>query len=290
MLLQFEKESCIPQHRGSVPSRHPGAKLSSISNGDMAKYLKATMASQLPHELHDAFLEHVEKGEIRYMPNRTMPASPLPTPGAILLGDAFNMRHPLTGGGMTVALANMVVLRDLLRPMKDFSDVATLTEHLEAFYTLSKKELEHFRDELQTCLLSSNDILLKGRKLPMSLLNDHQKQARVHLLDTQPFTDTFGLKTKRKKPKLLASDYESIVWRAEILDAFGEKHCASTSTEGDGDGFRDLVRHTMFEKGQSKRIWGELYKVIDSSDVVVQVFSSATELLFWLAQRSISIE
>lgn len=37
------------------------------------------------------------------------------------------------------------------------------------------------------------------------------------------------------------------------------------------DGFRDLVRHTMFEKGQSKRIWGELYKVIDSSDVVVQV-------------------
>lgn len=27
----------------------------------------------------------------------------------------------------------------------------------------------------------------------------------------------------------------------------------------------------MFEKGQSKRIWGELYKVIDSSDVIVQV-------------------
>lgn len=41
--------------------------------------------------------------------------------------------------------------------------------------------------------------------------------------------------------------------------------------EGNVDGFRDLVRHTMFEKGQSKRIWGELYKVIDSSDVVVQV-------------------
>lgn len=27
----------------------------------------------------------------------------------------------------------------------------------------------------------------------------------------------------------------------------------------------------MFDKGQSKRIWGELYKVVDSSDVVVQV-------------------
>ncbi|KAH9802775.1 nuclear/nucleolar GTPase 2 [Citrus sinensis] len=54
-----------------------------------------------------------------------------------------------------------------------------------------------------------------------------------------------------------------------------KKNDASTSAEGvEGDGFRDLVRHTMFEKGQSKRIWGELYKVIDSSDVVVQVLDA----------------
>jgi hypothetical protein len=37
------------------------------------------------------------------------------------------------------------------------------------------------------------------------------------------------------------------------------------------DGMRDAARERNFEKGQSKRIWGELYKVIDSSDVVVQV-------------------
>lgn len=55
-------------------------------------------------------------------------------------------------------------------------------------------------------------------------------------------------------------------------DVFEQKHGAPTSAEaGEADGFRGLVRHTMFEKGQSKRIWGELYKVIDSSDVVVQV-------------------
>jgi len=57
-----------------------------------------------------------------------------------------------------------------------------------------------------------------------------------------------------------------------FADTFEEKRAAKPSTDGDEeDGFRDLVRHTMFEKGQSKRIWGELYKVIDSSDVVVQV-------------------
>lgn len=66
------------------------------------------------------------------------------------------------------------------------------------------------------------------------------------------------------------------------LDAFEQKNDASTSVEGvEGDGFRDLVRHTMFEKGQSKRIWGELYKVIDSSDVVVQVCFSSFSLLFF---------
>jgi hypothetical protein len=55
-------------------------------------------------------------------------------------------------------------------------------------------------------------------------------------------------------------------------DAFEQKYASSKlPREEEEDGLRDLVRHTMFEKGQSKRIWGELYKVIDSSDVVVQV-------------------
>lgn len=72
------------------------------------------------------------------MPNRSMPAAPQPTPGALLMGDAFNMRHPLTGGGMTVALSDIVVLRDLLRPLRDLHDSYTLCKYLESFYTLRK--------------------------------------------------------------------------------------------------------------------------------------------------------
>jgi hypothetical protein len=34
------------------------------------------------------------------------------------------------------------------------------------------------------------------------------------------------------------------------------------------------VKDAIFEKGQSKRIWGELYKVLDSSDVVIQVLDA----------------
>ncbi|CAI9115968.1 OLC1v1016997C2 [Oldenlandia corymbosa var. corymbosa] len=116
----------------------PGQKVPSISNGEMAKYLKTTVAPQVPPELHDAFINAVDKGNIRTMPNRSMPAAPHPTPGALLMGDAFNMRHPLTGGGMTVALSDIVVLRDLLRPLVDLNDAPTLCKYLESFYTLRK--------------------------------------------------------------------------------------------------------------------------------------------------------
>ncbi|CAI0405476.1 unnamed protein product [Linum tenue] len=116
----------------------PGQKVPSIGNGEMAKYLKNNVAPQLPSELQDAFISAVEKGNIRTMPNRSMPANPQPTPGALLMGDAFNMRHPLTGGGMTVALSDIVVLRDLLKPLRDLRDAASLTQYLESFYTLRK--------------------------------------------------------------------------------------------------------------------------------------------------------
>lgn len=54
------------------------------------------------------------------------------------MGDAFNMRHPLTGGGMTVALSDIVVLQNLLRPLTNLNDASTLSKYLESFYTLRK--------------------------------------------------------------------------------------------------------------------------------------------------------
>ncbi|XP_059437996.1 squalene epoxidase 3-like [Corylus avellana] len=116
----------------------PGQKLPSVANGEMASYLKTVVAPQIPSELHDAFIAAVDKGNIRTMPNRSMPADPHPTPGALLMGDAFNMRHPLTGGGMTVALSDIVVLRDLLKPLRNLNDAGSLSKYLESFYTLRK--------------------------------------------------------------------------------------------------------------------------------------------------------
>jgi len=89
------------------------------------EYLLEEVLPQLPEALKEPFKKAVEAGNLKSMPNRVMPALPQLLPGAILLGDSFNMRHPLTGGGMTVALNDVELLRDLLveRP------AGTLAQH-----------------------------------------------------------------------------------------------------------------------------------------------------------------
>ena len=52
------------------------------------------------------------------------------------------------------------------------------------------------------------------------------KQARVHLLDREPFQDAFGPKTKRKRPRLLAADYDSLLKKA---DGSQGNYCSSIS-------------------------------------------------------------
>ncbi|KAK8561171.1 hypothetical protein V6N12_048245 [Hibiscus sabdariffa] len=78
-----------------VPSQH----VPSVSDGKMAQYLRTQVAPKVLPELQNSFISAIEKKDnIRVMPNRIMAAAPHPTPGAFMIGDAFNMRHAITGG------------------------------------------------------------------------------------------------------------------------------------------------------------------------------------------------
>ncbi|KAK9001555.1 hypothetical protein V6N11_083337 [Hibiscus sabdariffa] len=116
----------------------PCRNLPSVSDGEMAHYLRTLVAPKVLPELHTAFMSAIEKDNIRVVPNKIMAAAPNPIPGALLIGDAFNMRHALTGGRMTVALSDVVLVRDLLRPLRDLSDPYAISKYLESFYTLRK--------------------------------------------------------------------------------------------------------------------------------------------------------
>ncbi|KAE8687066.1 Squalene epoxidase 2 [Hibiscus syriacus] len=87
----------------------PSQNVPSVSDGEMAHYLKTQVAPKVLPELYTAFISAIEKGNIKTMPNKIMAGSPHRTPGALLIGDALNMRHSITGGGMTVALSDKVL-------------------------------------------------------------------------------------------------------------------------------------------------------------------------------------
>lgn len=76
------------------------------------------------------------------------------------------------------------------------------------------------------------------------------------------------------------SDYESYSKVAEEkfekYDA--EKERSDHDLVREEDGVKDAPRDWFMSAGQSKRIWNELYKVIDSSDVVIQVLDARDPL------------
>ncbi|KAK8360497.1 hypothetical protein V6Z11_A04G170600 [Gossypium hirsutum] len=115
------------------------APLTVVCDGCFSNLRRSLCNPKVLPEAYNSFISAIEKKDnIRIMPNKIMAGAPHLTPGAFLIGDAFNTRHAITGGGMTVALSDVVILRDLLRPLHDLSDASAICKYLESFYTLRK--------------------------------------------------------------------------------------------------------------------------------------------------------
>lgn len=101
-------------------------------------HILANIAPQLPSSVQLPLKIALDKDRLRRMPNSYLPSTPQgrssSKPGIVLIGDSWNMRHPLTGGGMTVALSDVVVLRALLASVSDLSDWAQVTPALNRWY------------------------------------------------------------------------------------------------------------------------------------------------------------
>ncbi|XP_006821231.2 uncharacterized protein LOC100368042 [Saccoglossus kowalevskii] len=138
---------------------------------------------------------------------------------------------------------------------------------------VSQSSLQTFQNELGKVIRDPYQVVMRQSKLPITLLQERAKHARVHVLETESFESTFGKKKQRKRPTLKAADVESLVKSADDLV---EKYDSEKDRDlvRDDDGMRKEAREPIFSKGTSTRIWGELYKVIDSSDVVVQVLDA----------------
>ncbi|KAI0546475.1 NGP1NT domain-containing protein [Xylaria curta] len=156
---------------------------------------------------------------------------------------------------------------------------------------ISQDSLTQFREAMAEKAADPYSVLLKSNKLPMTLIRDgsdtpglKQHQAKM-TIETSSFADTFGPKSQRKRVKLDVSSltdlaentensmdtYNERLEQARLLSGAGETAGEDTVVLGDP---LSMAIEPVFSKGQSKRIWNELYKVLDSSDVVLHILDA----------------
>uniref|UniRef100_A0A182QNB0 Nucleolar GTP-binding protein 2 n=1 Tax=Anopheles farauti TaxID=69004 RepID=A0A182QNB0_9DIPT len=138
---------------------------------------------------------------------------------------------------------------------------------------ISQKSLQKFQEEMGKAVKDPYKVIMKPTNLPITLLNESAKYQRVHLLDTESYETVFGKKKLRKRPTLKVRDLEDLTKTAEeSAEQYDETK--DHDIERDDGGVKDAVREYIFAAGQSKRIWNELHKVVDSADVLLQVLDA----------------
>lgn len=135
-----------------VPLEHPDA---APEKGGVRGYIRNVVLPTLPKEVVPSFEAALADGKIpKSMPNSWLPPSrQVDNPGILVLGDAMNMRHPLTGGGMTVAFNDVVVLSGLLEDVADLGDVAAVQAVMKRFHW-QRKSLSSIINVLAMALYS----------------------------------------------------------------------------------------------------------------------------------------
>lgn len=129
-------------------------------------YLRDSVLPNLPEELKPSFEKALEE-PIKTHPNSYLPAKANNVEGLLVLGDALNMRHPLTGGGMTVGLNDAVLIVKLFEKIPSLSDRVKVLETLLDFH-YERKSLSSVINTLSVALFAlfaaNNSNLLILRK------------------------------------------------------------------------------------------------------------------------------
>lgn len=162
---------------------------------------------------------------------------------------------------------------------KDVGNVARIAPNRRWFGNtriISQQELDSFRMEMTSKESDPYSVILRRNKLPMTLLQESTKEAKVKILQTETFESVFGNKKTRKRPTLIntVNDYETLLNYATFKGhAYDKEPEKDSNVEVDASHMNgtEMRKDDLFSKGQSKRIWGELYKVLDCSDVILQI-------------------
>ncbi|KAG5335179.1 hypothetical protein C0989_002007 [Termitomyces sp. Mn162] len=133
---------------------------------------------------------------------------------------------------------------------------------------ISQTALDHFRTSLAEKKDDPYSVLLRRNKLPMALLDDAQNP---HTLKAWCFSySRIDVGSFEELSKLGAAAAEEADTTAPAIEPLASS-IVEAPTHAD-------YNEPIYAKGTSRRIYGELYKVIDSSDVIFHVLDARDPL------------
>lgn len=135
------------------------------SSSTFFEYLENDVMHNLPKSVVPSFKKCLKERKFRAMPNQYLsaPKQGIRNKGFIMLGDSLNLRHPLTGGGMTVGINDTALLAKLLYKV-DLADHDEVARKLSLFHT-KRKNLDAVINTLSIALYSLFAADKKGLKI-----------------------------------------------------------------------------------------------------------------------------
>ncbi|ANQ10488.1 Autoantigen ngp-1 [Plasmodium coatneyi] len=161
--------------------------------------------------------------------------------------------------------------------------------------TISQSKLEIFRDKMEEATHDPFSVVIKRSKIPVELLRgggnnvvggsgnglvcppqfEKKKHQSESFLRMENFQDVYGKKKKRKRPKLNVTSLEELADDAKKkLTNYEAEKDNSLIESRNKEVEKKFSKDQLLKIGQSKRIWTELYKVIDSSDIILEVLDA----------------
>lgn len=139
---------------------------------------------------------------------------------------------------------------------------------------IGQEALQKFREEMGAKYKDPYSVVIKQGKLPLSLLEE-PKQKDGSVRQEMKWEATFGDKSSRKRVKMPSSSLTDIADQAQAKS----QNYVEKKQQKDRSIVKPMLEprpdlsqnRVLMKKGQSSRIWNELYKVVDSADVLLYV-------------------
>jgi len=142
---------------------------------------------------------------------------------------------------------------------------------------IGQESLQKFREEMGAKYRDPYSVIIKQSKLPLSLLEEPKFDPNAAPRQEMKWGDTFGDKSTRKRVRMAAVTMEDMAQHVvDRGDGYKEDKDRKLMSNMAKESAREdkSANQVLFRKGQSNRIWNELYKVVDSADVILYVLDA----------------